>query len=187
MWPLVQSVIWKRAEALKGGESTGLRNITCEELVQKTLHSRWCVCVHSKHWKYWKLFVYILVPETCMNQTLVWVEVLAESCTSSGLLLLTWLQAALFATQDLENMTTCPNRVGTYLPCSWDRVEVRCAALYAGKPNIESGIGKQWSHGERGRVTETRRESEWEIEEEEVRNWASAFLIPRGHEIWRFL
>lgn len=58
------------------------------------------------------LHVYWYLPsKTPTSQTLIEVEVLAESCTSSGLLLLIWLQATLFAAQDLENMTTCT--VGT--------------------------------------------------------------------------
>ncbi len=81
-------------------------------------------------------------PQTLMRvRASAEVKVFAGSCTFCGRLLLTWHQAALFASQDLENMTTCPNWAGTYFACSWERVEVHCAALRAGKPNTESGTG----------------------------------------------
>lgn len=60
----------------------------------------------------------------------------------SRLPLLTLLQPALFAAQDLESMTACWNWVGTHLSCSCDRVEVRCATLHSGKPNSETSTGE---------------------------------------------
>lgn len=96
----------------------------------------------------------------------------------SDLLWRVWLQTALFAAQDLENMTECGDRC---VPESG--VEVRCAALPAGKPNSQRSIGKQWSHGERERVG---KKPKWEVwvkqsvecmEEETGEWWGSKTLV----------
>lgn len=74
------------------------------------------------------------------GQTLAWRQVLAEFCLlrSPPANLLT---ATLFAAQDVESVTACQNRVGTYMARSCDGVEVHRAVLCLGKPNSESGIG----------------------------------------------
>lgn len=54
-----------------------------------------------------------------------WSDQSSQKCgTFSGLLPPSWRPAALFAGQDLENMTTSGNQAGTYVLSSWKRVEV---------------------------------------------------------------